>query len=170
MRAIGCDRGRTSRKALGVEQGARVDLDVIGIADVAEPVGHARAHELAHQVHVERRAQVQAAKLVAELLGVKAPPIRIDSQCKYAVIARGDASIYLRLPTKKDYVEKIWDHAAGSIIVEEAGGIVTDAFGKTLDFSLGRTLSGNKGIVATNGLIHEKVISAVSEVLGPEMK
>jgi 3'(2'), 5'-bisphosphate nucleotidase len=107
---------------------------------------------------------------IAEILGVKAPPIRIDSQCKYAVIARGDASIYLRLPTKKEYVEKIWDHAAGSIIVEEAGGIVTDAFGKTLDFSLGRTLSGNKGIVATNGLIHEKVVSAVSEVLGPDTK
>lgn len=103
---------------------------------------------------------------IADILGVKAPPIRIDSQCKYAVIARGDASIYLRLPTRKDYVEKIWDHAAGSVIVEEAGGIVTDAFGKPLDFSLGRTLSANKGVVATNGLIHEKVISAVSEVLG----
>ena len=103
---------------------------------------------------------------IAELLGVTAPPIRIDSQCKYAVLARGDASIYLRLPTKKDYVEKIWDHAAGSIIVEEAGGIVTDAYGKELDFSLGRTLSGNKGIVGTNGLIHEAVLSAVSEVLG----
>jgi 3'(2'), 5'-bisphosphate nucleotidase len=104
---------------------------------------------------------------IAELLGVKAPPIRIDSQCKYAVLARGDASIYLRLPTKKGYIEKIWDHAAGSIIVEEAGGIVTDVNGKELDFSLGRTLSGNKGIVGTNGLIHEAVLSAVSEVLGP---
>lgn len=107
---------------------------------------------------------------IAEILGVKAPPIRIDSQCKYAVIARGDASIYLRLPTKKEYVEKIWDHAAGSIIVEEAGGIVTDAYGKSLDFSLGRALSGNKGIIGTNGLIHEKVVSAVSEVIGPDTK
>jgi 3'(2'), 5'-bisphosphate nucleotidase len=107
---------------------------------------------------------------IAELLGVKAPPIRIDSQCKYAVLARGDASIYLRLPTKEDYVEKIWDHAAGSIIVEEAGGIVTDVNGKELDFSLGRTLSGNKGIVATNGLIHDAVLSAVSEVLGADGK
>ncbi len=103
---------------------------------------------------------------IAEILGVKAQPIRIDSQCKYAVLARGDASIYLRLPTRKDYVEKIWDHAAGSIIVEEAGGLVSDIFGKSLDFSLGRTLSGNKGIVGTNGLIHDKVIAAVSEVLG----
>lgn len=107
---------------------------------------------------------------IAELLGVTAPPIRIDSQCKYAVLARGDASIYLRLPTKKDYVEKIWDHAAGSIIVEEAGGIITDVNGKELDFSLGRTLSGNKGIVGTNGVIHGAVLSAVSEVLGPSAK
>ncbi len=103
---------------------------------------------------------------IAELLGVKAPPIRIDSQCKYAVLARGDASIYLRLPTRKDYEEKIWDHAAGSIIVQEAGGTVTDVRGIPLDFSQGRTLSQNKGIVGTNGILHEMVISAVVQVLG----
>ena len=32
----------------------------------------------------------------------------MDSQCKYAAIARGDASIYLRLPTRADYRERIW--------------------------------------------------------------
>lgn len=45
---------------------------------------------------------------VAQLLGMTAAPIRMDSQCKYASIARGDASIYLRLPTIKGYEEKIW--------------------------------------------------------------
>ena len=103
---------------------------------------------------------------IAVILGVTTPPIRIDSQCKYAVIARGDASIYLRLPTRKDYVEKIWDHAAGSLIVTQAGGTVTDIYGRALDFSLGRTLSANKGIVATNGKFHDRVISAAGEVLG----
>ena len=103
---------------------------------------------------------------IAQILGVTNPPVRLDSQCKYAVIGRGDASIYLRLPTRKDYEEKIWDHAAGSIIVTEAGGTVTDIHGRALDFSLGRTLSANKGIVATNGRFHDKVISAVAEVLG----
>lgn len=137
----------------------------IAVSDI-EDTKHApfcESVESSHSSHVDSAR-------VAGLLGVKALPIRIDSQCKYAVIARGDASIYLRLPTRKDYVEKIWDHAAGSIIVEEAGGIVTDAYGKPLDFSLGRTLSGNKGIVGTNGLIHDKVISAVSEVLGSGTK
>ncbi|HML96422.1 MAG TPA: 3'(2'),5'-bisphosphate nucleotidase [Thermodesulfobacteriota bacterium] len=103
---------------------------------------------------------------VAEILGVGVPPLRIDSQCKYAVIARGDASIYLRLPTRKDYTEKIWDHAAGSLIVEEAGGKVTDVTGKKLDFSRGRTLSENKGVIGTNGLVHDRVLAAVKEVTG----
>lgn len=132
----------------------------IAVSDIDDPK-HAPFCESVESSHSSHGDSAR----IAELLGVKAPPIRIDSQCKYAVLARGDASIYLRLPTKKDYVEKIWDHAAGSIIVEEAGGIVTDVNGKTLDFSLGRTLSGNKGILGTNGLIHEKVLATVAEVL-----
>ena len=39
---------------------------------------------------------------------------------------------------KPDYREKIWDQA-GSIVVEEAGGKITDLHGKPLDFTAGRT-------------------------------
>lgn len=49
-------------------------------------------------------------------LGVKAPPVRIDSQAKYGALSRGDGAIYLRFPNK-GYREKIWDHAAGYIVV-----------------------------------------------------
>ena len=86
---------------------------------------------------------------------------------QYAVVARGDASIYLRLPTRPDYREKVWDHAAGCIIVHEAGGRVTDVRGRPLDFSRGRTLAGNLGVVATNGVLHADVLSAVRYVLFP---
>lgn len=103
---------------------------------------------------------------VAEKLGVVQPPYRIDSQCKYAAVARGDAGIYLRLPTKPGYVEKIWDHAAGCVIVEEAGGRVTDIAGAPLDFSRGRLLEGNRGIVATNGALHDAVLAAVAAAGG----
>ena len=103
---------------------------------------------------------------VAELLGITAPPFRIDSQCKYAAVARGDASIYLRLPTKPGYVERIWDHAAGVAVVTEAGGTVTDVLGQPLDFSLGRGLERNKGVVVTNGPLHDQVVAAVRQVLG----
>lgn len=51
-----------------------------------------------------------------QTLGVKAPPVRIDSQAKYGAMARGDAAIYLRFP-HAGYREKIWDHAAGSIVI-----------------------------------------------------
>jgi len=107
----------------------------------------------------------EASSRIAEILNVTANPARIDSQCKYGVLARGEASIYLRLPTNKDYEEKIWDHAAGYIVVKEAGGEVTDCKGNNLDFSLGRTLKNNKGIVGTNGRIHDEVVKAVIEVI-----
>ena len=90
----------------------------------------------------------------------------MDSQAKYGAVARGDAALYLRLPSPKspDYREKIWDHAAGTIIVEEAGGKVTDMFGKPLDFTSGRKMENNRGIVASCGLIHERIIQALIKV------
>jgi hypothetical protein len=44
-------------------------------------------------------------------------------------LARGDAAINLRFP-RIGYREKIWDHAAGALIVEEAGGRISDASGE----------------------------------------
>jgi 3'-phosphoadenosine 5'-phosphosulfate (PAPS) 3'-phosphatase len=76
---------------------------------------------------------------VAQRLGITAAPLRLDSQCKYGALARGDASVYMRFPPV-GYREKIWDHAAGVVIVSEAGGAVTDAAGNALDFSRGRWL------------------------------
>ncbi len=107
--------------------------------------------------------QDQSAR-IASGLGITQEPFRIDSQCKYAAIARGEASIYLRMPTRKDYQEKIWDHAAGKLVVEEAGGRVTDVDGKPLDFTHGRTLDANRGVVATCGPIHDEVIDVVKKV------
>ena len=103
--------------------------------------------------------------LITERLGIRAEPYRIDSQCKYGAVARGDASIYLRLPTRADYREKIWDHAAGKFVVEQAGGRVTDVDGLPLDFSHGRLLARNRGVIATDGLFHDEVVAAVQHVL-----
>jgi 3'(2'), 5'-bisphosphate nucleotidase len=111
-------------------------------------------------VESEHSDQSESAR-VAELLGIRSEPYRIDSQCKYAAVARNDASIYLRLPTRADYREKIWDHAAGMLIVESAGGVVTDVDGRALDFTRGRTLEANRGVVATSGAIHAEVLRAV---------
>ncbi|KAI9787456.1 MAG: hypothetical protein M1816_007504 [Peltula sp. TS41687] len=111
--------------------------------------------------HSSQREQA----LIAERLGIIKPSVRMDSQAKYGSIARGAGDLYLRLPVRADYQEKIWDHAAGDLIVREAGGEVTDVDGKRLDFGRGRTLADNKGVIAAPKDIHEQVLLATKEVL-----
>jgi len=102
-----------------------------------------------------------ASEVLRTTLGVAAAPVRIDSQAKYALLALGGAELYLRTPTREDRREWIWDHAAGVIVVEEAGGRVTDLSGAPLDFGRGRRLEANRGVVATNGRLHEAVLAAL---------
>jgi 3'(2'), 5'-bisphosphate nucleotidase len=104
-----------------------------------------------------------AARLMARFSqGVE--PARLDSQAKYAVLARGQADVYFRIPAKKGYVEWIWDHAAGAIIAAEAGCAVTDVDGRELDFSRGRKLAANRGILAAPAEIHGEVLGALREL------
>ncbi|CAL0333772.1 unnamed protein product [Lupinus luteus] len=99
---------------------------------------------------------------LAHSVGLRKQPLRVHSMVKYAAIARGDAEIFMKF-AKSGYKEKIWDHAAGVVIVEEAGGVVTDAGGRPLDFSKGMYLEGlDRGIIACSGVtLHEKLIDAV---------
>ncbi len=131
----------------------------ISVDDVADPAAGAfcESVESAHSSHGTTAS-------VASLLGITAPPYRVDGQTKYAIVARGEASLYLRLPTRPGYREKIWDHAAGSLLVTEAGGRVSHVDGAELDFAAGRTLPNGTGIVVSNGRLHEAVLRAVREV------
>ncbi|PAN16284.1 hypothetical protein PAHAL_3G050800 [Panicum hallii] len=104
---------------------------------------------------------------IAEKLGVQAPPVRMDSQAKYGALARGDGAIFLRIP-HKGYIETVWDHAAGSIIVTEAGGMVKDASGNDLDFSKGRYLDRDRGIIATNKYLMPVVLKAFQDAMKEE--
>ena len=99
---------------------------------------------------------------VVEILGVSSPTLRLDGQTKYAAVARGRSSVFLDLSND---TAKVWDHAAGRIVVEEAGGKVTDTNGEPLDFSQGRMLESNFGIVATNGIFHDAALDAIHQVL-----
>lgn len=102
---------------------------------------------------------------VARAVNLAQPPLRMDSQAKYGVVAQGEAALYLRFPSPKspDYREKIWDHAAGALLVEEAGGCVTDMDGQPLCFACGRELRRNRGVIASNGLLHAAVLDALAE-------
>ena len=96
-------------------------------------------------------------------LGLGVNPVLMDSQAKYGLLAAGNGELIFRLlsPSQPGYQEKIWDQAAGSILVEEAGGTVTDLKGARLDFAQGRTLRNNLGVLASNGHLHDRALSAV---------
>jgi 3'(2'), 5'-bisphosphate nucleotidase len=102
-------------------------------------------------------------QLLAQRLNISKPSLRMDSQAKYGIVARGEATFYLRVPSTSEpwYKENIWDHAPGSIIAEEAGGKVTDMLGKPLDFLSGIKMEHNHGIVVTNGLLHDVILKAL---------
>lgn len=147
-------RGVTCQPLFGSEEGQPVRVSGVGRGDEAR---FCESFDAGHSSHDDSAR-------VAAMLGISLPPVRMDSQAKYAVVARGEAELYLRLPTRKGYREKIWDHAAGSLVVEAAGGRVTDVVGNPLDFSRGATLERNRGVVVTNGLLHETVLEALRTV------
>lgn len=124
-------------------------IDDPGLATFCEPV------EKANSSHTFTAG-------LAHTVGLRKQPLRVYSMVKYAAIARGDAEIFMKF-ARAGYKEKIWDHAAGVLIIEEAGGVVTDAGGRPLDFSKGIYLEGlDRGIIACSGaILHEKIIKAV---------
>jgi 3'(2'), 5'-bisphosphate nucleotidase len=128
----------------------------------AAPASTAEAR-YAESVEAAHSDQSEAA-CIGAALGITAEPVRLDSQTKYAVVARGDASIYLRVP-RGDYRENVWDHAAGMLVVEEAGGRVSDVEGAPFDITTGQRMTNNRGAVVTAAGIHDEVVAAVRSVL-----
>jgi 3'(2'), 5'-bisphosphate nucleotidase len=134
------------------------------------------------RLHVSTRADAASARVLrsvekahtntdeigrlAERLGITAAPVPLDSQVKYAVLAAGAGDVLLRLisPKQLNYKEKIWDQAAGSLVITEAGGRITDLDGRSLDFTHGRSLEKNRGILATNGPLHEALLAGLRTI------
>ena len=126
----------------------------VNAADDPAVVRFCESVESGHSAHGD-------AAEVAARLGITATALANGQPGKVCRGARGEAEIYLRLPTRADYREKIWDHAAGALIVAEAGGVVTDIHGRPLEFHHGRELVANRGVIVSNGRLHASVIQAV---------
>jgi 3'(2'), 5'-bisphosphate nucleotidase len=105
-----------------------------------------------------RHSDVEELHRVLRAFHSPAPPVLMDGQTKQVLLAAGAAELLMRIPIAPDYREAIWDQAAGALLVEEAGGRVTDLDGLPLDFTTGRHLLRNTGLVASNGLLHDAVL------------
>jgi 3'(2'), 5'-bisphosphate nucleotidase len=148
-------RGEGSYK-MPITGGDMSKLQVVSNDDVSR-FRFVESVEASHGDQIQQNA-------IAKAVGISTDSVRVDSQAKYGIVAAGEAALYLRLPSPKypNYRENIWDHAAGAIVVEEAGGKVTDMYGKPLDFATASKMNDNRGVVVSNGLIHDSVIKALN--------
>ncbi|MDO4569830.1 MAG: 3'(2'),5'-bisphosphate nucleotidase [Planctomycetia bacterium] len=159
-------RGKgTWRRTLCMEDGSLkldddspVRLQTSNVSD-ARQASFLRSFEAAH-------TNVSQIDLLAERMQIGGEPVLMDSQAKYAVLAAGEGDLLFRFISSKlpNYKEKIWDQAAGSIVLEEAGGKITDLDGVDLDFSQGFELTKNRGVCASNGLLHDETLRAIKEI------
>lgn len=113
--------------------------------------------------HDPEHSDLEKLERLAEALGTSARPKGVDSQAKFAVLAGGRADLIIRIPSplRPGRKERIWDFAAGCLLLEEAGGKVTDLRGAALNFGQGRELVSAYGIVASNGVLHDPVLDVV---------
>lgn len=79
---------------------------------------------------------------------------------KVGFLAQQTADIYIHLSP----FTKFWDTAAPQIILEEAGGKLTDIFGEKIRYEL-EDVRNHNGIFSSNGIIHEKAVSHLKPLL-----
>jgi 3'(2'), 5'-bisphosphate nucleotidase len=79
---------------------------------------------------------------------------------KVGLLAERRADLYIHLSPRT----KLWDTCAPQIILEEAGGRMTDLFGEEFRYDI-EDLQNHGGIVATNGKVHDEVIRRLKPLL-----
>lgn len=79
---------------------------------------------------------------------------------KVGLIAEQTCDAYIHLSPRT----KMWDTCAPQIILEEAGGRLTDLWGEKYRYDLA-DVQNHGGIVATNGAVHDKTIEQLRPLL-----
>lgn len=138
----------------------RPDAEPIVLSRPDVPAGSPA--RLAESVESAHTSHSRSAELMA-MAGPTHEPVRLDSQAKYCLVAAGRADAYLRLPSKKGYVERIWDHAAGHLVAVRAGCVASDVHGRPLDFSRGRGLEANQGVIVAPPALHARLLTALAK-------
>ncbi|XP_017622065.1 SAL1 phosphatase-like [Gossypium arboreum] len=133
----------------------------VSVVENPEEASFFEPYEAAHSMH-------DLSSLIAQHCRLE-----LTVRQKYGALSRGDGAIYLRFPYK-GYREKIWDHAAGCIVVTdmdqfhsiiEAGGVVIDTAWQPLDFSKGKHLDMDTGIIVTNQKLMPLLLNVVKKSL-----
>jgi 3'(2'), 5'-bisphosphate nucleotidase len=79
---------------------------------------------------------------------------------KLCVIAAGARDLYVNPAAKT----KAWDTCAPEAILVRAGGRLSDLFGAPIDYT--KELAHRRGLVASNGRIHDEVVAKLTPLFG----
>ena len=97
---------------------------------------------------------------VVQALGLREEVRRGSVGIKVGLIVEQQCDLYVHLSPRT----KQWDTCAPEIILREAGGSLTDLFGRRLRYNEA-DLQNRNGIVASNGLAHTRIIESLQPLL-----
>jgi 3'(2'), 5'-bisphosphate nucleotidase len=158
------ERGRATVGVVVAPAWQRTFLGVVGEGAWEVDAGGART-----RIRVSSRATTAGAIVVASrsrmppqvtsvvaALGTSPPRPHGSSGLKGALVSTADADIYLQ----PGAAGMRWDACATDALVHAAGGKLTQADGSPFDYASGE-VENRRGMVATNGLLHEAVLQAL---------
>jgi 3'(2'), 5'-bisphosphate nucleotidase len=97
---------------------------------------------------------------VVEAFGLKEEVLRGSVGIKVGLLVEQQCDLYVHLSPRT----KQWDTCAPEIILREAGGYLTDLFGRTLSYNKADVQNRN-GVVASNGTAHAIIIESLTPLL-----
>ncbi len=112
------------------------------------------------QMAVSRNHRSPKINAILSDFGVKGELQRGSVGLKIGLIAEQTCDLYIHLSPRT----KLWDTCGPQVIIEEAGGRLTDLFGDEFRYNIA-DVQNYGGIVATNGASHERTIERLQPLL-----
>ncbi|MEK6283457.1 MAG: 3'(2'),5'-bisphosphate nucleotidase CysQ [Acidobacteriota bacterium] len=97
---------------------------------------------------------------VVNAFGIKEEVRRGSVGVKVGLLVEQQCDLYVHLSPRT----KQWDTCAPEIILREAGGSITDLFGRPLSYNQAE-LQNRNGVVASNGVSHDRIIESLRPLL-----
>jgi 3'(2'), 5'-bisphosphate nucleotidase len=123
--------------------------------------------------HVSNHAEVSTMRLAAsrshrsprmdrvvKAFGLQEEVLRGSVGIKVGLIVEQQCDLYVHLSPRT----KQWDTCAPEIILQEAGGMITDLFGRPLRYNQ-VDLQNRNGVVASNSAAHQQIVELLRPLL-----
>lgn len=109
---------------------------------------------------VSRHHRSSKTSRISSELGIRTEVRRGSVGLKIGLIAEQICDMYIHLSPRS----KIWDTCGPQVIVEEAGGRLTDLFGRPIRYDL-ENLQNHNGILASNLNLHDRTVRRLAPLL-----